>query len=92
MDLIINFKSIGNIALELKQDRKLIDILDFSFKADLDTVLIDTVDKFLKKNRINLLSLNRITIAGDIDKHSSAYTVVKTWISAVKGINEGHKW
>lgn len=87
MELVIFFKNNKNIELRLFREKKLIDALDFSFSINLDTLLIEAVDKFLKKNRIELLSLHRITITGDVDKNSSAYTVVKTWISAVKGYN-----
>ncbi|MDP2648106.1 MAG: hypothetical protein Q8P35_02610 [Candidatus Yanofskybacteria bacterium] len=87
MNLTVHFLEPKKIRLILTEDDKIFDTLDFSFSINLDTLLIETVDKFLKKNRIEPLSLHRITVAGDVDKNSSAYTVVKTWISAVEGFN-----
>ena len=89
MDLIINFKDIGKIRLELKQGRVLIDALDFSFQGNLDDMLIAGVDKILKRNRIDALSLKTIKIEGDVDKNSSAYKIALTFVQAWK---KAHKW
>ena len=84
MDLIINFKDLGKIGLELKQGRVSIDTLDFSFQGNLDDVLITSVDKFLKKNRINALSLKTVRVDGRVDQNSSAYKIALTFIKAWK--------
>ena len=83
MELEINFVENGTIELVGYRDGDIIDRLDFSFKSNLDTQLLTAVDKFLKKNRIDLLSFDPISVTGDVDKNSTAYTIVMTWIAAV---------
>ena len=89
MDLIINFANIGKITLELKQGKKWIDALDFSFHGNLDDLLISSVDKVLKKNRIEASSLKTIKVEGNVDKNSSAFKIAFTFVQAWK---KAHKW
>lgn len=84
MELIINFKDRGKVELQLKYGRVLIDSLTFEFESNLDMVLISAVDKILKENRIEELSLKTVRVEGDIDKNSSAYKIVQTFIGAWK--------
>jgi len=84
MDLIINFKDRGKIELQLKCGRVLTDTLTFEFEANLDSVLITAVDKILKRNRINPLSLKTIKVSGNVEKSSSAYKIAQTFIEAIK--------
>ena len=90
MDLIINFKDFGKIRLELKQRSMFIDALDFSFHANLDDLLITSVDKIFKRNRIETLSLKTIKVAGNVDKNSSAYKIAQTFIEAVKASKQAN--
>ena len=83
-DLTINFTDIGKVTLELKQGRVLIDTLDFSFHGNLDDLLISSVDKVLKENRIEELSLKTVSIEGNVDKNSSAYKIALTFVKAWK--------
>ena len=82
--LELHFPGRHQLRLKLSQNGGVLDTLDFSFQGDLDTVLLEGVDKFLKKNRIDLLTLGDISVTGDIDEESSAYKVAHTWIAAVK--------
>ncbi len=98
MDLIINFTSIGKITLELKRGGVFIDTLDFSFHGNLDDLLISSVDKILKENRIEALSLKTVRVGGlgegsaaksggiavDVDKNSSAYKIALSFVKAWK--------
>ncbi len=70
--------------LELKEGKKLIDSLTFDFEANLDSVLISAVDKICKRNRIETLSLKTLKVAGKLNKDSSAYKIVQTFIEALK--------
>ena len=83
-DLTINFTNIGKATLELKQGRVLINALDFSFHNNLDDLLIFSVDKILKENRIEALSLKTVKVGGDVDKNSSAYKIALSFIKAWK--------
>ena len=70
--------------LELMEGKKLIDSLTFEFEANLDTMLIAGVDKILKRNRIESLSLKTVKVSGNIEKSSSAYKIAQTFIEAIK--------
>lgn len=82
--LTISFIGHKHIQLQLNADGQQVDAVDFSFDSNLDTVLIETVDKLLKKNRITILSLREITVAGEVDPNSSAYKIAQTFIEALK--------
>ena len=70
--------------LKLQEGRKCIDTLTFGFEANLDSVLISAVDKILKRNRIETLSLKTVKVSGNIEKSSSAYTIARTFREAIK--------
>ena len=70
--------------LKLQEGKKLIDSLTFDFEANLDSVLISAVDKILKRNRIETLSLKTVKVLGNVEKSSSAYKIAQTFIEAVK--------
>lgn len=85
MNLIINFtEKRGEVELKLMGGKKCIDSLTFDFEANLDSVLISAVDKILKRNRIDTLSLKTVKVAGEVDKFSSAYKIAQTFIEAIK--------
>ncbi len=99
MNLIINFtKKRGEIELKLvegpdfiedprrqgRRDKKCIDSLTFDFESNLDSVLISAVDKILKRNKIETLSLKSVKILGDIQESSSANRIVQAFIEAWK--------
>jgi len=91
MNLIINFtEKRGEVELELQEGKELIDALDFSFHANLDDLLITSVDKIFKRNRIETLSLKTIKVAGNVDKNSSAYKIAQTFIEAVKASKQAN--
>jgi len=82
--LLINFTGFKQVRLELRTNGASTDAVDFSFDSNLDTLLIENVDKLLKKNTITTSSLQEVKIIGDIDPNSSAYKIAQTWIEAVK--------
>jgi len=93
--LVINFTGFKKIRLELTRVgdpgippkvgvRPEYRTVDFSFDSDLDTVLIESIDKVLKRNRIVTTSLKEVKIVGDVNPNSSAYKIAQTWIEAVK--------
>jgi hypothetical protein len=82
--LTIDFAGHKLIQLRLFSDGREIDTVDFSFDSNLDTVLIESVDKLLKRNRITILSLREIAIVGQVDPNSSAYKIAQTFIEAQK--------
>src|SRR3990167_8573189 len=85
MNLIINFtEKRGEVELKLLNGKRLIDTLTFEFEANLDSVLISAVDKIMKRNRIETLSLKTVKVAGEVDKFSSVHKIVQTFIEAIK--------
>lgn len=84
MELVIYFKKIGEVQLRLLRGREVVSALDFSFYANLDDLLISSVDKILKENRIEALSLKTISVEGNVDKNSSAYKIAVTFSKAWK--------
>ncbi len=89
MELLLYFKKIGEIEVRLTKAGKLIDALDFSFYGNLDDLLISSVDKILKENRIETLSLKTVKVEGNFDKNSSAYKIAVSFAEAFK---KAHKW
>ena len=84
MELVLYFKKIGEIEIRLTKAGKLTDALDFSFHGNLDDLLISSVDKVLKENKIEELSLKTVSIGGDVDENSSAYKIALAFIKAWK--------
>ncbi|PIR41978.1 MAG: hypothetical protein COV30_00830 [Candidatus Yanofskybacteria bacterium CG10_big_fil_rev_8_21_14_0_10_37_15] len=106
MNLIINFtEKRGEIELILQEGKERIDYLNFTFYNNLDDLLISSVDKILKRNKINVLSLktlrilensprdvkksskkakNKIFFKNGVDKNSSSYRIVETFVKAIK--------
>ena len=85
MNLIINFtEKRGEVVLELRDGKKLIDSLTFEFEANLDSVLIAGVDKICKRNRIDTSSLKTVKATGNVNKDSSAYKIAQTFVEAIK--------
>ena len=83
MDLIISSeKGTENYSLQLKKGRLIIAKGELSVKGYLDAELIKTVDKFLKENRINPLSLNKVLVKGLNDKTSSKQRIISTFAVA----------
>jgi hypothetical protein len=82
--LIINFIGFKQLRLELLNGAQKVEAVDFSFDSNLDTLLIENIDKVLKRNRITTSSLEEVKITGDVDPNSSAYKIAQTWLEAVK--------
>jgi hypothetical protein len=91
MDLIINFtEKRGEVELKLQEGKKCIDTLTFEFEANLDSMLISGVDKIFKRNRIETLTLKTIKATGKVDKGSSAYKIVQTFMEAIKASKQAN--
>lgn len=88
MELLINQIERNKLRLKLKEGKQVLDTVDFAFDKNVDTLLIGSIDKFLKRNKIDILSLKTVNVSGDIDKNSSLYKVIQTWIAAVKTIQK----
>lgn len=84
VSLDIHFTGFKQVRLVLTRKGEQLDAVDFGFDSNLDTVLIDSIDKLLKKNTIDPLSLHSVNVTGDVDENSSAYKVAKACAEALK--------
>ena len=93
--LEIHFKNAGEVELRLcrnsiavgtlavwPREPQLVDKggLDFHF----DTVLVTSVDKILKKNKIESLALDRVLVTGTYEQSSVSFSVAQAVASALK--------
>ena len=90
MRLLISSKKLNTITLNLKLGHTTVDTVDFGFDKNLDTEVIKSIDKFLKRNRIDIHSLSRVRVVENMDKNSSAYKVLQTFIQAVTFVKNSH--
>lgn len=77
--LTISSPEYKKVALHLTKGKEDLGIVDFSFDKNLDTLLIDHIDKLLKRNKIDAMCLNAVKIDSSLDKNTSLYKVVKAW-------------
>ncbi len=70
--------------LELSRQGRVFDAVDFSVDSDFDTMLIDNVDKILKRNRIDPLSVFRGVAAGQVDEYGSMGAIARSSVAAIE--------
>lgn len=80
----ITFKPGYRVLVALDAGKESLGHVDFSFDNNLETLLIATIDKLLKKNRIDPSSLHKVRIGGVIDKNSLAYRIARTVVRALE--------
>jgi len=84
MDLIIRRKNKETVEVELSRDGKVLDMLIIPLDFGFDTVLVTSIDKLLKKNRILRVSLSSINVEGLEDDSSMSSLVIRTVVEALK--------
>ena len=84
INITVTFKPDHHVRVSLDVGKDGVGHVDFSFDNNLETLLIDTIDKLLKKNRIDPSSLNKVRIGGVIDKNSLAYRIARTVVCAME--------
>ncbi len=83
-ELIIEFKDKKEIELKLLKNKEVLDMLTIKLDIHLDTLLVTSIDKILKRNRIDTLSLSDVRVAGSVEPSSVAYLVAKAIAEALK--------
>lgn len=84
MNLIIKLdKKSRDIELILKEGNKVIDRFILTADHNLDTLLIESIDKILKKNRIDSTRLKKAIIEGELDKTSSTHRIIRVCAKAL---------
>ncbi|HAU07399.1 MAG: hypothetical protein UW46_C0005G0005 [Candidatus Yanofskybacteria bacterium GW2011_GWF1_44_227] len=77
------FEDPHKVIVYLKEESGTVDFVEIVADHKFDHVLIGAVDKFLKKNKINPLSLKEVKVGGHIDKNSSSHKMVLAFVSAL---------
>lgn len=93
--LLINFQTSARVELKLEQNGEQVDTLmvwppeaelvdkgsiDFHF----DTVLVTSVDKILKRNKIQSSSLDHIQVVGDYEQSSLSFFIAEAVAGGLK--------
>ena len=84
MELKIIKKNKQVVEVQLIENKELIDMLIIPLDFNFDTVLVTSIDKLLKKNRISRVSLFGIVLEGFGDESSMSSLIAKTVVEALK--------
>ena len=87
MELIIYFENKQIVELRLMRDGRNLDMLMVPIDIHFDTVLVTSIDKLLKRNRIDPLSLGGVSVTGQTDQSSVAYHIACSVAAAIKSLN-----
>ena len=71
------------ITFELKEGRNTISSLKIMPDIHLDSMLILSVDKFLKENRMDKSLLNNVKVKGRVNLSSSSHKIVMAFVNAL---------
>lgn len=83
MQLVISSKKPNNFTLTLKRGKRIVDAVDFEFDKNLDTRLIQGIDFFIKRNKIDIFAFSRFVLGRGVDRKSSMYKILKAWLAGV---------
>lgn len=70
--------------LRLLDSEVVLDMLIIPIDIHFNTVLVTSIDKILKKNRIEKVSLEDTTLEGFDDESSMVFLIVRTVVEALK--------
>ena len=84
MVLKIIRKNKESVEVQLTQNGEVIDMLIMPLDFNFDTVLVTSIDKILKENRIDRVSLSDIVLEGFGDESSMVSLIAKTIVKALK--------
>jgi len=84
MTLKIIWKDRQTVELRLVENITTIDMLIMSLDFHFDTVLVTSIDKLLKRNRITKVSSLDIILEGFEDESSASSMIVRTVVEALK--------
>ncbi len=85
MDKTLIIKKEGlNVKVQLKQGSTLLDEVDFTLDIHFDTVLVTSIDKILKENRIDRVSPLDVLLEGFDDEVSMSSLIARTVAEALK--------
>lgn len=84
MELRILYKNKETVELQLTEKSKIVDMLIIPLDFNFDTVLVTSIDKIFKRNRIERASLLEVSLEGFDDKSSMVSLIAQTVAEALK--------
>ncbi len=84
MNLKIIKKNRETIDLCIIENGQLLDLLIIAIDIHFDTVLVTSIDKLLKRNRITRVSSLEVVLEGFEDESSMSFLIAKTVAEALK--------
>ncbi|KKT28451.1 MAG: hypothetical protein UW43_C0006G0015 [Candidatus Yanofskybacteria bacterium GW2011_GWA1_44_21] len=84
MDLVITLGKENKVILELRNKKGLIDRLQIEPHLHLDSILISSVDKFFKRNKIKAEFIDNVKVKGIASPTSSSHRIIQTFAQALK--------
>lgn len=86
IELRITIKAERILEMSLRRGKAVIAAVDFSFDKYVDTLLIESIDKFLKENRIEPMRIDTVRVVGAIDKNSSLYKILQAFVRGFSAV------
>ncbi len=84
MELKIVKKNKESVEVQLIANERVLDMLIIPLDFSFDTVLVTSIDKLLKRNRIARVSLSDIVLDGFENESSMSSLIAKTVVEALK--------
>ena len=84
MELKIILKNKESVELQLIDEKQVQDMLIMPLDFSFDKVLVTSIDKLLKRNRIKKVSLPRVVLEGFEDESSMSSLIARTVVEALK--------
>jgi tRNA A37 threonylcarbamoyladenosine modification protein TsaB len=72
------------ITLELSDKGRAVDIETAKYYHDIDDVLITSIDRLLKRNKIDIKSLKSYRILGNLGSDSTSYKIAQAFVEGLK--------
>ncbi len=89
MQLEIYFKSKQEVELKLIDEGKVLDVCIIPLDTTFDNMLVTSIDKILKENRMDLVSLKIVQVTGLTDEHSTSVKIAQTVAKAINTMING---
>ena len=91
LSLLIDLVAPHDLRLVLRRGTQVLDSLDQPIVHNVDIILLTGVDKLLQRNTIHRSAVRTIELGQGIDKNSSLYRIVTSFVSALAVTRKGQK-
>lgn len=76
--------NVSDVSLNILKNKEAIDFINSKYYHDLSVVLITSIDKLLKKNKLDLKAIKSYKILSDLGQDSSSYKIASAFIQGLK--------